>query len=284
MGRPLDGKVALITGAGKGIGAAISRELAASGATLVMNYAHSASQTEALAKELAETEGVGTMTIRTDVSNYDEVCSMMDQAWQRFGRIDRVGSSHDRIYSYNFLPETAAERELGLHQKLQARIKEFNDILGMDARVLDETERINPEAVYAIYEEQSGRHLGRWEAEESGLIVPIGEWVLRTACRQAEVWGRTDEPIGMAVNVSARQLSDVKEAGMDKVHFAFNQDNDKPGKPYTYRVQGPTFLIEYDNTQNDANHIHSVWRDFNGDFGEDLLREHVHGARDHHHD
>ena len=39
-------------------------------------------------------------------------------------------------------------------------------------------------------------------------------------------------------------------------------------------VQGPTFLIEYDNTQNDANHIHSVWRDFNGDFGRDLLREH----------
>jgi hypothetical protein len=39
-------------------------------------------------------------------------------------------------------------------------------------------------------------------------------------------------------------------------------------------VQGPTFLIEYDNTQNDANHIHSVWRDFGRDFGRDLLTEH----------
>jgi hypothetical protein len=48
----------------------------------------------------------------------------------------------------------------------------------------------------------------------------------------------------------------------------------EPGEPHYYRVQGPTFLIEYDNTQNDANHIHSVWRDFHGDFGEDLLREH----------
>ena len=48
------------------------------------------------------------------------------------------------------------------------------------------------------------------------------------------------------------------------------------GKKHYYRVQGPTFLIEYDNTQNDGNHIHSVWRDFNGDFGRDLLREHVH--------
>ncbi len=41
-----------------------------------------------------------------------------------------------------------------------------------------------------------------------------------------------------------------------------------------YRVQTPTFLIEYDNTQNNANHIHSVWRDFNGDWGRDLLAEH----------
>lgn len=46
------------------------------------------------------------------------------------------------------------------------------------------------------------------------------------------------------------------------------------GGPHYYRVQGPTFLIEYDNTQNDANHIHSVWRDFGNDFGRDLLREH----------
>ena len=46
------------------------------------------------------------------------------------------------------------------------------------------------------------------------------------------------------------------------------------GGPHYYRVQGPTFLIEYDNTQNDANHIHSVWRDFGNDFGRDLLRDH----------
>ena len=44
-------------------------------------------------------------------------------------------------------------------------------------------------------------------------------------------------------------------------------------------MQGPTFLIEFDNTQNNGNHIHSVWRDFNGDFGRDMLREHVCGRR-----
>jgi hypothetical protein len=46
------------------------------------------------------------------------------------------------------------------------------------------------------------------------------------------------------------------------------------GQRHYYRVQAPTFLIEYDNTQNNANHIHSVWRDFDGDFGLDLLKRH----------
>ena len=47
------------------------------------------------------------------------------------------------------------------------------------------------------------------------------------------------------------------------------------GAPHYYRVQTPDFLIELDDTQDNANHIHSVWRDFSGDFGQDLLREHV---------
>lgn len=48
----------------------------------------------------------------------------------------------------------------------------------------------------------------------------------------------------------------------------------EPGKPHYYRIQGKSFLIEFDNTQSNANHIHTVWRDFNGDYGRDLLKEH----------
>ena len=55
--------------------------------------------------------------------------------------------------------------------------------------------------------------------------------------------------------------------------FAWMGDT-KPGGPHYYRIQGSKFLIEFDNTQNGANHIHSVWRDFDGDFGEDVLAEH----------
>ncbi len=69
-------------------------------------------------------------------------------------------------------------------------------------------------------------------------------------------------------------MAKIKAAGMDKIRFAWMGEVEK-GKKHYYSVQGPTFLIEYDNTQNNGNHIHSVWRDFNGDFGRDLLREHL---------
>ena len=69
------------------------------------------------------------------------------------------------------------------------------------------------------------------------------------------------------------RLEQVQKAGIDKITFGWAGVMEVGG-PHYYRVQGPTFLIEYDNTQNNNNHIHSVWRDFNGDFGRDLLREH----------
>ena len=73
------------------------------------------------------------------------------------------------------------------------------------------------------------------------------------------------------------RLARVFEAGFENVGFAW-AGSLEPGQPHYYRVQGPSFLIEYDNTQNDANHVHMVWRDFSGDFGDDLLREHYRTA------
>ncbi len=69
------------------------------------------------------------------------------------------------------------------------------------------------------------------------------------------------------------QLARIERAGFDKLHFAWAGSLDA-GQPHYYRVHGPTVLIEYDNTQNNANHIHSVWRDLERDFGADLLRKH----------
>ena len=81
----------------------------------------------------------------------------------------------------------------------------------------------------------------------------------------------------MAPDIAAERLAQLRTAGLDKITFAWAGEGEVGQKHY-YRVQGPTFLIEYDNTQNNANHVHSVWRDFNGDFGRDLLREHVKGV------
>jgi hypothetical protein len=77
--------------------------------------------------------------------------------------------------------------------------------------------------------------------------------------------------------LAGHELGKIMKAGTDKVGFAWAGGLER-GMPHYYRIQGPTFLIEYDNTQNNANHVHSVWRDFEGDFGEDLLKRHYESA------
>lgn len=74
-------------------------------------------------------------------------------------------------------------------------------------------------------------------------------------------------------DLATDDLKKIREAGSERIQFAWAGGLER-GQPHYYRVQGPTFLLEYDNTQNDNNHIHAVWRDFEGDFGEDLLRRH----------
>ena len=77
----------------------------------------------------------------------------------------------------------------------------------------------------------------------------------------------------VAAEAAAERRKQVREAG-DDVHFAWVGSADGSGRQY-YRIQAATFLIEYLNVQNDANHVHSVWRDFDGDFGRDVLKEHL---------
>jgi hypothetical protein len=78
----------------------------------------------------------------------------------------------------------------------------------------------------------------------------------------------------MADDIAADRIAKIEAAGIEKVGFAWAGSLER-GQRYHYRIQGPTFLIEHNNTQNNGNHIHSVWRDFNGDFGRDLLGEHL---------
>jgi Protein of unknown function (DUF3500) len=81
-------------------------------------------------------------------------------------------------------------------------------------------------------------------------------------------------------DIAHRQLEKIKHAGLDQVHFAWAGSLER-GEAHYYRLHGPTSLIEYDNTQDNANHIHAVWRDLQDDFGGDLLRKHYEESAHH---
>lgn len=94
------------------------------------------------------------------------------------------------------------------------------------------------------------------DAQKMALRELISEYVTRHRKDLAEV-----------------DLAKIDKAGFDKIRFGW-AGGTKRGEAWYYRVQGPTFLMEAANTQNNANHIHATWRSFDGDFGRDILAEH----------
>jgi len=75
-------------------------------------------------------------------------------------------------------------------------------------------------------------------------------------------------------DLAATEMARLEEAGVGRVHFAW-MGGLEPGMPHYYRIHGPTLLIEYDNSRDGANHIHTVWHDRQGDFAGDLLGRHL---------
>jgi hypothetical protein len=94
-----------------------------------------------------------------------------------------------------------------------------------------------------------------------------------------EVYARTFEPA-----LAEARMARVRDGGLDKIRFGWAGATER-GRRHYYRVQGPLFLIEYDASQDGGNHVHTVWRDFTGDFGRDLLRDHYENVKGtaHHH-
>ena len=79
----------------------------------------------------------------------------------------------------------------------------------------------------------------------------------------------------MEKDVSQKARNHLKSENWNDITFSW-AGKMKKLTPHYYRIQGKSFLIEYDNSQNNANHIHVVWREFKGDFGRDLIGEHYH--------
>tara|TARA_B100000945_G_scaffold255661_1_gene212895 strand:+ start:2557 stop:3549 length:993 start_codon:yes stop_codon:yes gene_type:complete len=74
--------------------------------------------------------------------------------------------------------------------------------------------------------------------------------------------------------LAERKFKELREFGLDKVYFAWAGPT-KIGEEHYYRIHGGNFVVEFDNRQNGANHIHSVWRDVDNDFAEDVMRKHL---------
>jgi hypothetical protein len=118
---------------------------------------------------------------------------------------------------------------------------------------------------------------GRGESLKHPAGVALGELNQEQralALRLIETYARN-----MQADMAEDQLRRMRDEGIERVHFAWAGPLDGRRAHY-YRLHGPTLLIEYDNTQNDANHIHSVWHDPRNDFGADLLRAHYRSRHD----
>ena len=102
-----------------------------------------------------------------------------------------------------------------------------------------------------------GLAYGAMSGEQRGKLVEIVKHYV----------GRTNDEL------AAQEWDEIERAGLETITFAWGGPVEK-GHGHYYAIQGPTFVVEYDNTQNDANHIHSVWRQFEGDWGEDILAQH----------
>ena len=109
--------------------------------------------------------------------------------------------------------------------------------------------------------------------------VEIGDAVgLLASAMSGEQRGKLMALIGVYLerkpaDLAASALEKLKSEGLDAIRFGWAGSH-HPGQGHYYRIHGPSLFVEYDNTQDMANHIHSVWRDVEGDFGRDLLAEH----------
>lgn len=151
-------------------------------------------------------------------------------------------------------------------------------------RVLGEEEDLGRELVksltddqkkIAIYTTAAPREIITGNSRKASALAPTGLSAEKMDKTQARLLQQIIEEYVRRYRpeLADDDLKKIEKAGTQNLYFAW-AGGVESGQPHYYRVQGPTFLMEFDNTQNNANHIHTVWRDFERDFGEDLLREH----------
>src|SRR5947207_397889 len=127
----------------------------------------------------------------------------------------------------------------------------------------------------AIYTNTAPREIITGNDRKVTALTSTGISAAKLNKAQTELLGRVirEYVYRYRPEIADDDLKKIEKAGMKNLSFAW-AGSVEPKEGHYYRVQGPTFLLEYDNTQNYANHVHAVWRDFDHDFGDDLLRDH----------
>lgn len=126
-----------------------------------------------------------------------------------------------------------------------------------------------------IFSEKAPGEILTGENRKITALDPVGVSAAEMSAEQkkallaliSEYTGRHREEL------AADDMKKIEAAGIDKIRFGW-AGGTKRGEAWYYRIQGPTFLMEAANTQNNANHIHTTWRSMEGDFGRDMLSEH----------
>jgi hypothetical protein len=151
-------------------------------------------------------------------------------------------------------------------------------------RVLGNDEEMGRALVKSLGDAQRAEAVFTKEAPKEVILVPTEKvralepagiaWGKLDAGQQEKLWKLVQEYAHrLRGELADQDLSKAEKAGRDKLRFGWAGGLER-GEPHYYRIQGPTFVIEYDNVQNGANHVHSVWHDASDNFGADLLRKH----------
>ncbi len=172
-----------------------------------------------------------------------ELLGSLDSEQRRLAVICEVAPPDFVLTNSPYIPETSLPGEVGAVPVIQAQ---FNKLTPHERQAL----RFDRAAPIGL----SANHMSN--QQRRGLLDLINVYVERL-------------PPTLAGLERARMEAD----GLGHVTFAWAGE-ERPRRPHYYRIQGRSFLAEYDNTQDDSNHVHAVWRDTERDFGADLLREH----------
>lgn len=135
----------------------------------------------------------------------------------------------------------------------------------------------------AIFQLKAFNDIVTSNAIQVGPLDPVGILARNLTLPQKDALNRliASHLSSMPTEITAWRMKRLAAEDFDQIRFGW-AGGVMPGVPHYYRIQGKSFLLEFDNTSHNANHIHIVWRDFHDDFGIDLLSEHYQHSEHHH--